>query len=917
MLVGRSAETGVVRRLIDEAREGRGGAIVIRGEAGVGKSALLDEAAGAAGGFTVLRGYGVDVESELAYAALHQILRPAFDRIEQLPDVQAAALRSAFALSSETVDERFRVSLGVLGLLSEQAGDGPLLCLVDDAQWLDQASADALVFVARRLEGEAIALIFTARDDDRPFRARGIPELRLAALEPADARRLVWDRLGPDVPAGVVEWLVANANGNPLALMELPGTLTAHQLAGRDPLAGTLAPATSVEQVYLERVARLAQRTQSLLVVAAAEETGSRATVERAARELGMEVSHLAAAEAAGLLRVDAERIVLRHPLVRSAIYRGAAFTEREHAHRALAAAAAAEGSPDRAAWHRAAATVGASEEVALELESTAERARARSGHAAAASALDRAAELSPDRESRARRLVGAARSAWHAGQPERAAALVARADPMLTDAALRADLDHLRGVMAWRCGSLFDASTILIAGAAQIAERDPRKALEMLCDAALSAWDSGDYVRLRAAGDLAATLPRSQDEEQALMGDVLVNTVALTRGQTPAEVPTLQRAIAHAAEFDDPYLLIWAAIGAEMAGEDRLEAALLARAVALARASGAVDRLIVALESVSIQGFLAGRLAVGAEASEGLRLAREADLPNAANLHLAALAWLAAAAGRGDECRAHAAEVAEAAARNHHGISNSIARWAVALLELGLGEAEQAVASLVSLRNAPTGAAHPFYVVASAPDLIEASLRAGRRDTAESAAAEFAEFARPGAPIWALALDARCRGLLAGGHEAERAFAQAVGLHAQAQNPFEHARTELLYGEFLRRERRRADARERLRAALDTFERLGAEPWAERARVELRATGETARKRDPSTIDDLTPQELQVARLVGEGYSNKEIAAQLFLSPRTVEYHLRKVFAKLGITSRGELIRHGVDADREAALVS
>jgi DNA-binding CsgD family transcriptional regulator len=917
MLVGRGAETAAMGRLVADAREGRGGALVIRGEAGVGKSALLEQAAADASGFTVLRGYGVDVESELAYAALHQILRPAFGGIERLPEVQAAALRSAFALSTETVDERFRVSLGVLGLLSEHAGAGPLLCLVDDAQWLDQASADALLFVARRLEGEAIALVFTARDDDRPFVARGVPDLRLRALDPADARRLVSERLGSDVPPAVIEWLVQNANGNPLALMELPGTLSALQLSGRDPVAATLAPVTSVEQVYIERVARLSPQTQGLLVVAAAEETGARATVERAAAELEMDISDLAAAEAAGLLRVDAERIVLRHPLVRSAIYRGAAFTEREQAHRALAAAAAAEGSPDRAAWHRAAATVGTNEAVALDLESTAERARARSGHAAAASALDRAAELSPDRESQARRLVGAARSAWHAGQPERAAALVDRADAIVTDVALRADLDHLRGVMAWRCGSLFDASTILIAGAAEIAGRDPRKALEMLCDAALSAWDSGDYERLGAAGDLAAELPRSEDEEQALMADVLVSTVALTRGQTPDELPSLRRAIARSAEFDDPYLLIWAAIGAEMAGDDRLEEALLARAVALARASGAVDRLIVALESVAVQGFLAGRLVVGAEAVEGLRLAREADLPNAANLHLAALAWLAAASGRREECRAHAAEVAEAAARNRHGISNSIAQWAVALLELGLGEVEQAVASLTALSRAPAGSAHPFYVVASAPDLVEAALRAGRRDTAQAAAAVFAEFARPGAPVWALALERRCRALLATGEEAEQAFAEAVALHAHVQNPFEHARTELLFGEFLRRERRRSDARERLRAALESFERLGAEPWAERARVELRATGETARKRDPSTVDDLTPQELQIARLVGEGHSNKEIAAQLFLSPRTVEYHLRKVFAKLGIASRAELIRNGVDAGREPALAS
>lgn len=407
MLVGRGAETAAISRLLTGARDGHSGVLVIRGEAGVGKSALLDYAAENAEDFTVLRGLGVDGESELAYAALHQILRAAIDRIDRLPDPQAGALKAAFALSSETVDERFRVSLGVLGLLSEVAEETPVLCLVDDAQWLDQASSDALLFAARRLEAEAVVVLFAARDDDhRRFVARGLSELRLSGLTPADSRQLLSEQLGSVVGSGVVEWLLTNANGNPLALMELPGTMTADQLVGQASMTGRLPPATSVEQVYLERVESLPRATQTLLVVAACEETGARATVERAARELGLDMGDLTAAESAGLLRVDAEQLLFRHPLVRTAIYRAARFTERESAHRTLAVASVAEGNADRAAWHLAAATVGTDEGVARELEGTAERARLRSGHAAAASALERAAALSPDPDSRGRRLV-------------------------------------------------------------------------------------------------------------------------------------------------------------------------------------------------------------------------------------------------------------------------------------------------------------------------------------------------------------------------------------------------------------------------------------------------------------------------------------------------------------------------------
>jgi hypothetical protein len=373
MLVGRSPETGRIGELLTQARNGHSGELVIRGEAGVGKTALLEHADSSAKDFTVLRGVGVEGESELAYAALHQILRPVFDRIDRLPLPQAEALNAAFALSDGVVDQRFRVASGVLGLLSEVADEQPLLCLVDDAQWFDSASLDALLFSARRLEAEAVVILMAARDvSDRPFVADRLPEIRLSGLAAGDARHLLGEQIGSGASPGVVEWLVDNANGNPLALLELPGSLTERQLSGLDPLGGRLAPVTSVEQVYVERVGHLPAATRSLLLLAASEGTGSRPTVEHAAELLGLQTAALEPAEAVGLVHVDHEHLAFRHPLVRSAIYRSAAFTSREEAHRALAQAEKELGSDDRAAWHRAAATVGTDEEVAQELEDTA-----------------------------------------------------------------------------------------------------------------------------------------------------------------------------------------------------------------------------------------------------------------------------------------------------------------------------------------------------------------------------------------------------------------------------------------------------------------------------------------------------------------------------------------------------------------
>jgi DNA-binding CsgD family transcriptional regulator len=905
MLVGRSRETEILERLLNGARSGRGGAVVVRGEAGVGKSALLRFARDSAQDFFVLQAVGIESEAELSFAGLHQLLHPVLGRLDGLPAPQAAALRAALALSDELVAEPFRVALGVLGLLSTVADEQPVLCLVDDAQWLDHASAAALLFVARRLEAEPVALLFAARDDPaRPFPAPGIHEMRPEALSDGDALALVAERLGPTAAPAAIDWVLTNAAGNPLALLDLPQALTAEQRIGREPLSGALPPPTSVDKAYLERVARAPAAVRQLLLLAAAEESGDRATINAAATALGLDVTDLSLAEADGLVRVELDRVVFRHPLVRSAVYRGAQFVDRERAHRTLAEVLHRPGDADRRAWHRAAATSGTDDEVAAELEATAERARRRAGYSGAAVALQRAAQLSSDGTDRVRRLLAAARAAWQAGEPERTTALLNAAEPLVTDPRQRATRDQLRGHLEVRAGSLLRASSLLLAGAGAVAPHDPHQALDMLLDAGMAAIRSGNLGDMATAAQLAASLEHADDADRSI-SDIVVGVGSILIGAGGVDVGQLRDAIVRCRDSDDPHVLGWAAVGAAALGEDAAQRELLDRAAAVARTSGAVDTLVDVLEGAVGAAMTASRYSVAAEASEGLRLAREVGLPNAASFHQAALGLLAGLAGQDETCRAYAAEINESVRTSGLATANTIAQRGVALLDLVSGSPEETIARLVALRAAPPGEAQPFGVLLATPDLVEAFIQAGRRDEARDAFGPLAGFAASAAPSWARALAARCRALLADGAEAEAAYVEALELFGTVDRSFDRARTQLLYGSYLRRQRRRADARDQLRAAIDGFERLSAEPWAERARIELRASGETARKRDPSTATKLTPQELQIARLVGEGNSNKDVATQLFISPRTVEYHLAKVFTKLGITSRAELIRH------------
>jgi DNA-binding CsgD family transcriptional regulator len=912
MLHGRAAECAAIDRLLADASGQRSGALVIRGEVGVGKSALLAYAAdrAAAGRMRVLWGSGVESESELTFAALHQLVRPVLDHVERLPGPQATALQGAFGLLTSQGRDRFLIGVGALSLLAEVAEERPLVCLVDDAQWLDQPSADALSFAARRLEAEGIALLVAARDDDlHAFTAPSFEALHLTGLDAAAAAALLAEQSPAEVAPAVRACLIEATQGNPLALLALVGSLGADQLAGRAPLPDPLPVGAGVEQVFLERVRRLPGPTQTLLLAVAAEETGDPAVIFRAGRALGTGAEAFELAETAGLVRLTEGRIRFHHPLVRSAVYHGATLHQRHAIHRALAAALAGEEHADRRAWHRAAAAIEPDPGVADELERSAERARRRSGYAAAARALERSAELTPAEGLRSRRLADAADAAWLAGQPDRALGLLDRAAAGVAEPRLRADTAHLRGVIELRRGVPADAFTILAAGSAEIAPVDPVKALAMLLPASEAATYAGDVALTIEAARRAAALPRGEERIDQFTLGLLVGIGSLLEGDSARGAPLLREAITLAQSFDDPSRLGFAGAAARYLGDDTATHDFAARAVARARATGELVLLPYLLESLAVAEVAAGRYtAATASASEGLRLARETGQESSVCRNLSTLALLGAVQGHEDACRAYAAEALEHAVPRGLRLQAASATWALALLDLASSRPAEALARLETLAaGSETG--HPVIALLSVPDLVEAAVHANQTERGQTALAGFEHWATHTAPPWALALVPRCRGLLSAGAAADRHFTEALQLHGPSSRPFDRARTQLLYGEALRRARQRVDAREHLRAAFTTFEQLGASPWAERAGTELRASGETARQRDPSTLDQLTPQELQVVRFVGQGATNREVAAQLFLSPRTIDYHLRQIFTKLGISSRAELIRLRVEA--------
>ncbi|MFI7633679.1 LuxR C-terminal-related transcriptional regulator [Nonomuraea sp. NPDC049400] len=884
MLYGRTAEIAALDDVIARALDGRGAALVLRGEAGVGKTALLDLAAARGGAMRVLRTTGVEPESDLAFAALHQLLRPVVGLLDTLPEPQREAVRGALGLAAS--GDRFLLAAGVLSLLAEAAVPDGLICVVDDFQWVDRASADALLFAARRLGAERVAMLLAVRGDAP---VKGLPSVNVGGLDDAAATELLSaqattgggagrEEAGRAVSERVRRDLVGLTGGNPLALRETVRRMTPGQLAGREPLPD---PLPGGRQLFGEQVAALSGPARLLALVAAVE--GDLDLVLRAADRLGTSRTALSELEAAGLATVSGAHVRFRHPLIRSAVYESAAPATRREAHAALAELT----DGDRRAWHLAGAALGPDEVVAAALAESATRARDRGGYGDAATALARAAELTPAPATRAGRLKDAAVNAWLGGRPGQAESLLAEArEHAGSSTALAMELAQLRGRFELNSGDAAEAVRILRAG----------ESLGMLADAAEAASYVGDTAAIVEIGRRAAAFP------EGFLRDVLVGIGAMLDGTGGHEL--LRRALGQVAELGEPAEFMWASAAASYLGEADLAAELIERAGRLARMSGMVGQLPVVLEFVATAERIAGRLAESqAIAEEGLELAREAGYTNTVAAHLANLAVVAALRGEEEACRRYAQDALAIAIPHRVGMRAGTAAYALAMLDLGLGRYAAAHERFTAIAAAGPGAGNPSVVWRSTPDRIEAAVGAGDPDAAKAALEAYERWSAHAGTPEARALLARCRALAADGADdgAPAAFEEALRLHA---NPFESARTGLLLGERLRRAHRPGEARGHLRAAYETFQRAGAEPWARRAQSELRAAGESAQAPHNAALDALTPQELRIAGLVADGLSSKEIAAQLFLSPRTVEYHLYKIYPKLGIGTRTELAR-------------
>ena len=905
-LWGRRAERDAVDELLTAARGGRSGALVVRGEAGIGKTALLVHARDAAEGFQVHSAIGQEPERLFAYAGLHQLCDRVLDRAGDLPEPQRAALAVAFGLEDGGPPDRFLIGLATLNLLAEVAEAAPLLCLVDDAQWLDEASAQVLAFVARRISAERMAFVFAVRDPDGDAAPRvltalaGLPEFCLGGLADSDARALLTSALQTPLDDRVLTQIVAESRGNPLALLELPLSAPVMQLAGGFDLAGAVDVPHRVEESFRRRSTDLPADTQLLLLTAAADPTGDMALLTAAAAELGVAEDALAPAEAAGLVQLGV-RVTFRHPLVRSAVYRDASPADRRRAHAALAAATDPAADPDRRAWHRGQAALGPDADAAADLERSAGRARARGGMAAAAAFLAQASTLTPDPAVRARRALDAAQAAHDAGGSAAASELLARAAAGPLDARQRARLELLRARIAFHGARGGDGLRMLLDAARGLAELDPTLSRETYLDAVDAAIVTGGAgvgtnVAEVAEAARAAPAPPGSPRPADLLLDGLVTT--FTAGYATG-APALRRAAeafagrGPVAPTDaDSARWGWLASRTAMAVfDDELVFALTDRHVRLAREAGALATLPSALLVQSVMLVLAGEFTRAAEQSSMGTATRSVPLLHA---QLILAAWR----GHPDEAGDIHATIAEEAAARGQDTEVALTQYGMAVLHNGRGDyaaaQEAAARAFASDELRHSNLAHS--------ELIEAAYRAGRPETAVDALEELSARGVASDTPWGLGLAARSRALTRTGDAAEELYREAIDQLAGCRMGAHLARAHLVYGEWLRREGRRQDAREQLRTAHDMLIGMGAEAFAERAALELRATGEHPRKRTTQPSDALTAHELHIARLVADGATSREVGAQLFLSPRTIEAHLRNIFRKLGITSRRQL---------------
>ncbi len=880
--------------------------LFVLGEPGVGKTALLRDLLNccSGGGVRVLRTAGVESESPLPYAALHRLLRPV-TRLDRLPAPQARTLRVAFGVEDGPTVEPFLVGVATLSVLTDVAEpDVPVLCVVDDAQWLDSASADALLFAARSLSADPVAMVFAARTGEAGGLAsapQGVPVLTVGGLGDDAARQLLDGRGGEMLPGEVAERLVHDTGGNPLALLELPTGLSPDQLKGQAPLPQQLTVTAGVERAFLGRCRRLSEQVQTLLLVAAADATGRTGTVRQAAATLGVDATAWQDAERSGLLTVTGDAVAVRHPLVRSAVYQAATSFEQRQVHRALAAAVGPQ-DPDRATWHRAAAVDGPDTDVAEALHAVAVRAEMRGGHTAAADAFERSAVLTVSEADRAMRLYGAARTAWAAGQAVRARTFAASARDLASDPLLRADIDRLRARIEVYVGKAVDAHRIFTVAARTIADVDAGRALEMASAAALNRTYGADSGATLTASVLTRLLtPTAQDAPRTACLRLLLDTLTASGDKDWARaVAGLDQALAVGRDVEDLDVMGNLGNTALHLGHDEGARYFYSAMVSTAREAGAGMVVIYALERLAFAQLPTGPwAAMRSSVDEALTLARSVGQPTLTAAPLASLTLLAALTGSNDFDH-HLAEVEDVAARHPLGILtgpvHDVTRWAKGARAATQGDAPAALHHLSGMR---VPALHRMATV----DRIEAAVRAGDTDQALAWVDELTPFATATRHPWALGALDLGRALTAQDPaDASAAFERAVGYYQGAARPYDLARTHLAYGEFLRRTNRRVDARPHLRSALERFTDAGATPLVERATQELRASGETARKRDPSTLLDLTAMERKVAQLVSTGLSNKDVAAACWVSPRTVAFHLRNVFTKVGVSSRTEL---------------
>ena len=892
-------------RLVDNVRAGQSRVLVLRGEAGVGKTALLEYLQRRASGCRIARAAGVESEMELPFAGLHQLCAPMLHRLGRLPGPQGDALGAAFGLRDGDAPDRFLVGLAVLSLLSDVAEEHPLICVLDDAQWLDRASAQAFAFVTRRLMAESVAVVFAVRESSNDQDLTGLPELQIHGLADRDARALLESVLAGPLDERVRDRFVAETRGNPLALVELPRGLTPAQLAGGFALPGAIPLSGRIEASFQRRLDALPADTRRLLQLAAADPAGDPVLLWRAAQRLAIGNQAAGPAAEAGLLEIGA-RVLFRHPLVRSAAYRSASLPDRQAVHRALAEATDPRLDPDRRAWHRAQAAPEPDEDVAAELERSAGRAQARGGLAAAAAFLQRAVTLTVDPARRADRALAAAQSKHQAGAPDTALELLALAQAGPLDELQQARAELLRAQITFAVTRGRDAPPMLLAAAKRLEPLDATLARETYLDAFSAALFAGHLARGGGVREVAEAVLAADWGESSrrspLACDLLLDGLAILTTQGYAAAATTLKGALRAfrdepMSEEDTLRWLWLACRiARALGDDASWDELTDRQVQLARKAGALSLLPIAL----IDRF-GVRLFVGDLDAAASLVAEAEAVVEATGSQLAPQGAIALAAWRGREAEASALIEAsrQDVERRGEGLWLIATEWASAVLFNGLGRYEDALAAAEQAAEDP----HELGVSTWVPtEIIEAAVRSGAPERAAGPLRRLQEISRAAGTDWALGVEARSRALLSDGEAAERLYLEAIERLGRTRVRVALARAHLLYGEWLRRQGRRMDAREQLRIAHQLYSSMGMEGFAERARRELLATGETVRKRSVETRGELTAQEMQIARLANDGLSNQEIGARLFISARTVKYHLGKVFTKLDISSRAQL---------------